>query len=100
MENDVNLSQASARFLEQIRPFVSSDDKYGQICSDLGDLIEAFNWLKSTLLNVVDEKLDPMDLETMIINIDVHFVRHSMRHLRSLQKEIPSILDGFPKDEE
>jgi hypothetical protein len=86
--------------LEQLRPFVVDESAYGRLHADLHDLLEASAWLLKTFSENDGRPLSVSELETLLINIDVHFVDHVLFHLKTLRKDVKATLKNFPKRDE
>lgn len=100
MENELNTLPAQLLFLEQLRPFVIDEDAHGRIYADLHDLLEAGAWLRQTVAETSGKTLSPSELEDLLVDIDVHFVEHSLFHLSSLRQDIKATLENFPNSDE
>jgi len=86
------------KFVEQFRPYVVDEDALARMRVDLHDLIEASEWLLDEIKQRDSGLMTPDELETFLINLDVHYVRHVFFHLRSLRKDINASLKNFPVD--
>ncbi|NRF69155.1 hypothetical protein HLB44_19350 [Aquincola sp. S2] len=96
MENErIPLSLA---FIEQLRPFAKDEASYGRVYADLRDLLEASSWLLATAAGCEGRSLQPDEIETLLIEIDVKFVQHVSFHIKSLSRELESMLKRFPDD--
>jgi hypothetical protein len=72
---------------------------YGRMHADLHDLIEAGEWLVAELDKLKDEPLNADQVETFLINLDVHYVQHVTWHLKSLRGDIASVLAKIARDD-
>lgn len=100
MENERNTLSAQLSFVEQLRPFGVDEDAHGRIYADLHDLLGAGAWLVQTLAETSGRTLSPSELEDLLVDIDVHFVEHSLFHLSSLRQQIKATLQSFPNSDD
>ena len=96
MENDTPYENRAQKFLDQIRPFITEEISYNLISSDFGDLMESFEWIVKRIAEIPSQPMNPLDVETLIIDIEVKFLDHTLHHINSIKSVIPRILDQFP----
>ncbi len=84
-------------FVQQLKEYAPDADTYGRLSADVHDLLQASEWLLSVTKQSSGKRLEPSELESLLIDIDVKFVQHVSFHLKSLRKDIAAVLKRFPK---
>ncbi|MEG3149643.1 hypothetical protein U1769_07065 [Sphingomonas sp. ZT3P38] len=85
-------------FIEQLRPYVADDAALSRMRVDLHDLIEASEWLLSEVKKRETGLMTPEELESFLIDLDVHYILHVSFHIKSLKSEINASLEKFPEN--
>jgi hypothetical protein len=83
-------------FVKQLREYAPDAVTYGRLSADFTDLLRASEWLLSVAKQSSGRHLEPSELESLLIDIDVKFVQHVSFHLKSLRKDVAAVLKRFP----
>ena len=92
------IDKASQRFAERLKAFSTDEDLIARIRVDLSDLLESFTWFSEMMKRVNFEMLTPDELEILLAELETKFIWHSKFHLKSLSRDIQTVVDAIPDD--
>lgn len=84
-------------FLQILAEFVEDKAIVDRMHLDLGDLIEASEWLAESIAKQNGVSSNADQLETFLINLDVHYIAHVTHHLKTLKKDVKTALRNIAK---
>ena len=84
------------KIIQQLRPYVPDDDTYGRMSADLNDLVEASEWLLTTINKNYNE-LTWQSIEDFLIDLEVKYIKHVEFHSKSLRKDLNVVLENIAK---
>ena len=79
--------------LKDIESYIVDPNLYGRMRVDLNDIIEASEWLLSTMSNQSKLPLTADVAEDFLIELDINYVQHVTFHLNTLRMDIASVLE-------
>lgn len=100
MVNNVDIHQQAMDLVEGIKEHLSSVEDYNIMRVDIGDLLEANNWLTSEIKKSRKSPLSAEEVEDFLIKLDVNYVEHVTFHLNSLRDNIARALENISNCED
>jgi hypothetical protein len=97
--NDDPLLPNIQRLIGALGDHIADEDQRGQLSADLQDLVGASRWLLTMLGSIRSGPHTDDELESMLIEFEVHFLDHTSYHIKSLRKTLAVVLATFPDDE-